>query len=406
VSGPLSGIKVLDLSRVLAGPWASQLLADYGADVIKIERPGSGDDTRLWGPPWLADGSGKATAESAYFLSANRNKKSVTADLSQPGGQTLVTDLARTADILIENFRVGTLAQYGLDAISLHKLNPRLIYCSISAYGQTGSRSMLPGYDAMIQAEAGLMSITGASDAEGGRPQKVGVAIADIMTGMYAVTAVLAALQARHRDGAGQSIDLSLYQTQVAWLANQAQNYLMTGLSPVRLGTAHPNLVPYQAFETTDDEVMLAVGNDRQFVACMKCLGLGEQAVEQRFSTNDTRVRNRLELVGLMSDRMRQKSSAHWLAEFAAAGVPTGRINDLHTVFSDAYAAEAGLVQQVPHALAERVPTVSNPVHFSRTPVEYRVAAPILGQHTEEVLRDELKYTVAEIDALRQSGAI
>ncbi len=391
---------------MLAGPWASQLLADYGADVIKIERPGSGDDTRLWGPPWLADSSGKATAESAYFLAANRNKKSVTADLAQPGGQALVKDLARNADILLENFRVGTLARYGLDAASLQKQNPRLIYCSISAYGQTGSRSMLPGYDAMMQAEAGLMSITGAPDAEGGRPQKVGVAIADIMTGMYAVTAVLAALQARHRDGKGQSIDLSLYHTQVAWLANQAQNYLMTGKSPVRLGTAHPNLVPYQTFETTDDEVMIAVGNDRQFVACTKCLGCADLAVEQRFSTNDARVRNRSELVTLMSDRMRQKSSAHWLRELAAAGVPAGRINDLHAVFSDAYSAEAGLVQQMPHALAECVPTVSNPVHFSRTPVEYRFAAPILGQHTEAVLRGELKYTAAEIEALRQSGAI
>lgn len=391
---------------MLAGPWASQLLADYGADVIKIERPGSGDDTRLWGPPWLADNSGTATAESAYFLAANRNKKSVTADLSQPGGQALVKDLARNSDILIENFRVGTLARYGLGAESLQKLNPRLIYCSISAYGQTGSRRALPGYDAMIQAEAGLMSITGAPDADGGRPQKVGVAIADIMTGMYAVTAVLAALHATHRDGRGQSIDLSLYQTQVAWLANQAQNYLMTGLSPVRLGTAHPNLVPYQTFETTDGEVMLAVGNDRQFVACMQCLDLGDLAVTQHFSTNDARVRNRTDLIAVMSDRMRQKSSAHWLAELAAAGVPAGRINDLHTVFSDAYAAEVGLVHQVPHALAKRVPTVCNPVHFSRTPVEYRSAAPTLGQHTEEVLRDGLKYSAVEIEALRQCGAI
>ncbi len=396
----------MDLSRVLAGPWASQLLADYGAEVIKIERPVHGDDTRLWGPPWLVDNSGKVTAESAYFLSANRNKKSVTADLSQRGGQELVQVLARNADILIENFRVGTLAKYGLDADSLQKLNPRLIYCSISAYGQTGSRSNLPGYDAMIQAEAGLMSITGASDREGGRPQKVGVAIADIMTGMYAVTAVLAALHARHRDGKGQSIDLSLYQSQVAWLANQAQNYLMTGSSPVRLGTAHPNLVPYQTFETTDGEVMLAVGNDRQFVACMTCLGLADRAVAEQFSTNDARVRNRSELIALMSGRLRQKSSAHWLADLAAAGVPAGRINDLHTVFSDAYAVEVGLVQQMPHALAERVPAVSNPVHFSRTPVEYRTAAPILGQHTEEVLRDDLRYTLEEIEALRQCGAI
>jgi crotonobetainyl-CoA:carnitine CoA-transferase CaiB-like acyl-CoA transferase len=406
VSGPLSGIKVLDLSRVLAGPWASQLLADYGADVIKVERPGSGDDTRLWGPPWLADSNGKSTTESAYFLSANRNKRSVTADLAKDGGQALVRDLARISDILIENFRVGTLARYGLDAHSLRELNPRLIYCSISAYGQTGSRRLRPGYDAMIQAEAGLMSITGAPDSEGGRPQKVGVAVADIMTGMYAVTAILAALHARQRDGRGQSIDLPLYQTQAAWLANQAQNYLMTGQSPTRLGTAHPNLVPYQTFETTDGEVMLAVGNDRQFAACVNCMNLGHLAVDEKFSSNDSRVRNRTELIALMAARIRQNSSDYWLPALAEAGVPAGRINDLQTVFSDEFAEEARLVRQLPHALAACVPTVSNPVQFSGTPVEYRHAAPLLGQHTDEVLRDELHYSAAEIQSLRDSGAI
>lgn len=397
---------MLDMSRVLAGPWASQLLADYGADVIKIERPGSGDDTRLWGPPWLADSNGSPTAESAYFLSTNRNKRSVTADLGTEGGQGVVRDLAKVSDILIENFRVGTLARYGLDADNLHKLNPRLVFCSISAYGQTGSRRLRPGYDAMIQAEAGLMSITGAPDTEGGRPQKVGVAIADIMTGMYAVTAILAALQARQRDGRGQSIDLCLYQSQAAWLANQAQNYLMTGRAPTRLGTAHPNLVPYQTFETTDDEVMLAIGNDRQFAACVGCMGLAHLAADTRFSNNDARVRHRSELIAMMAERVRQKSSAHWLTEMAAAGVPAGRINDLHTVFSDEFAVETQLVRQLPHALAAAVPTVSNPVSFSRTPVEYRHAAPLLGQHTDEVLREVLHYSAVEIQSLRRDGAI
>lgn len=397
---------MLDLSRVLAGPWAGQLLADYGADVIKIERPVTGDDTRFWGPPWLTDNAGNQTGESAYFLAANRNKKSVTADLSQPGGQALVTRLARNADILIENFRVGTLAKHGLDADSLLHLNPRLIYCSISAYGQSGSRRLLPGYDAMMQAEAGLMSITGAPDEEGGRPQKVGVAISDIMTGMYAVTAILAALEARHRTGQGQSIDLSLYHSQVAWLANQNQNYLMTGKSPRRLGTAHPNLVPYQTFVTSDGEVMIAVGNDRQFLACMQCLDLGSVGSERRFATNEARVRNRANLVSLMSDQLRHRSSAHWLRKLAGAGVPAGRINDLHAVFSDPYAEETGLVRQLPHALAEGVPYVTNPVHFSATPVEYRSAAPTLGQHTDAVLGGELQYTAAEIEALRRSGAV
>jgi crotonobetainyl-CoA:carnitine CoA-transferase CaiB-like acyl-CoA transferase len=403
--GPLQGIRVVDLSRVLAGPWTSQLLADYGADVIKIERPGSGDDTRHWGPPWLADVAGHATGESAYFLAANRNKRSVTADFSHPDGQKLVTELAATADVLLENFRVGILAKHSLDATTLRKLNPRLIYCSISAYGQSGSRSSLPGYDAMIQAEAGLMSVTGAPDNEGGRPQKVGVAIADIMTGMYAATAILAALEARHASGEGQFIDLSLYRTQVAWLANLAQNYLLTGNSPERLGTAHPSIVPYQAFRTADGELMLAVGNNRQFAACMRCLGLDELAVDTRFATNTARVDNREELIALLAGRLRSKTSAAWLEAFATAAVPAGRINDLQAVFTDPFAEEIGLIERLPHASGTRIPMVANPVHFSATPVEYRCAAPLLGQHTGEVL-SELGYTVRKIEALRASGAI
>jgi crotonobetainyl-CoA:carnitine CoA-transferase CaiB-like acyl-CoA transferase len=406
VSGPLSGIKVVDLSRVLAGPWASQLLADYGAEVIKIEKPVSGDDTRQWGPPWLIDNAGQATRESAYFLSANRNKRSVTADLGHPDGRALVADLAAGADVLIENFRVGALQKFGLDSASLRARNPRLVYCSISAYGQSGARSSLPGYDAMIQAEGGLMSITGAPDEEGGEPQKVGVAVADIMTGMYAATAVLAALEARHRDGNGQYIDVPLYHTQVAWLANQAQNYLMTGKSPARLGTAHPNIVPYQAFATADGHLMLAVGNDRQFTACMQCLGRAELARDHRFRSNAARVQNRAELIAVISAKLLQRPSAKWLDDFAKAGIPAGRINTLETVFSENFATETGLVHQLPHALATTVPAVSNPVHFSATPVQYHRAAPILGEHTEEVLARELGYSPEKIAALRDKGAI
>ncbi|MEQ9563444.1 MAG: CoA transferase, partial [Woeseiaceae bacterium] len=327
MNAPLHGIKVIDLSRVLAGPWATQLLADYGAEVIKVEKPGDGDDTRHWGPPWLESSRPGTARESAYFLSTNRHKRSITVDLSVPEGQRIVADLAADADIFVENFRVGTMQKFGLHSAALLERNPRLIYCSISAYGQNGSRSGRPGYDAMMQAEGGLMSITGEPDEQGGTPQKVGVAISDIMTGMYATTAILAALEARHRSGTGQFIDLSLYHCQVAWLANQGQNYLLSGKAPGRLGTAHPNIVPYQSFRTSDGNIMLAVGNDRQFTDCLACIGCGDLLQDSRFSTNAGRVEHREELIARLSSAFMLKTSAEWLEILSKKNIPAGRVN-------------------------------------------------------------------------------
>jgi crotonobetainyl-CoA:carnitine CoA-transferase CaiB-like acyl-CoA transferase len=404
--GPLQGTRVIDMSRILAGPWAGQLLADYGADVIKVERPGAGDDTRAWGPPWLQDAHGKETAEAAYFQSGNRNKRSITVNLAHPSGQQLIRDLAGSCDILLENYKVGTLARFGLGAASLCELNPKLIYCSISAYGQTGSRSAEPGYDAMIQAAGGLMSITGESDADGGRPTKVGVAIADIMAGMYASTAVLAALAERERSGRGQHIDVPLFDSQVAWLANQSMNYLLTGTPPGRMGSAHPNIVPYQAFQTADGYLMLAVGNDRQFASCCVALDAPELAEDPRFASNSARVEHRDEVITLLSERILKKGSGYWLKRFESLKIPAGPINDLAEVFADPVIEERHILRYLPHATGGDVPTVANPVRFSETPVEYKRAAPILGQHTSEVLNEVLGYSDEDITNLYDSGAI
>jgi crotonobetainyl-CoA:carnitine CoA-transferase CaiB-like acyl-CoA transferase len=382
----LQNIRVLDLSRVLAGPWASQLLGDFGADVVKVERPGVGDDTRQWGPPWLG-------TESAYFLSTNRNKRSITVDLATAEGQDLVRALAGRADVLLENFRVGTLERYGLGAAELMRKNPKLVYCSISAFGQSGSRASDPGYDAMIQAEAGLMSITGPPDYESGGPQKVGVAIADIMTGMYAASAILAALQARSETGRGQRIDVPLYDAQVAWLANQSMNFLVGGEVPARMGTAHPNLVPYQAFATSDGNLMLAVGNDRQFRDCVGALGLHELADDERYADNAGRIANRDELVARIGIRLRSDSTKHWLGVFGAHRVPAGPINDIGEVLTNAYAVERQLVRTMTNGAGAEVPTVASPVRFEETPVVYGRPPPLLGEHTEEVLRDWLGYS-------------
>ena len=302
MSGPLSAIRVLDLSRVLAGPWATQLLGDYGADVVKIERPGAGDDTRQWGPPWLQKQANGEERESAYFLATNRNKRSLAVDLSSTAGQDIVRELAAKADVVVENFKTGTLQRWGLDPDALRRDNPGLIVCTISAYARESSRAGEPGYDAMVQAAGGLMSITGAPDEEGGQPQKVGVAVADIMAGMYAATAILAALQARSVTGLGQHIDIPLYDSQVAWLANQGMNYLVSGETPGRMGTAHPNLVPYQAFATADGNIMLAVGNDRQFEKCLEATGLDELLGDPRFATNAARIENRDDIVTRIGD--------------------------------------------------------------------------------------------------------
>jgi crotonobetainyl-CoA:carnitine CoA-transferase CaiB-like acyl-CoA transferase len=401
MSGPLKGIKILDMSRVLAGPWAGQLLGDYGADVVKIERPLVGDDTRHWGPPWLGDDS-----EAAYFLAANRNKRSVTVNIATEEGAGVVRDLARDADVVLENFRVGTLQHYGLDSESLVTVNPQLIYCSITAYGQHGSRAHEPGYDAMIQASAGLMSITGAPDADGGSPQKVGVAISDIMAGMYATTAILAALKERDQTGKGQTIDVPLYDSQVAWLANQAMNFLVGGMNPERRGTAHPNLVPYQTFASSDGYITLAVGNDRQFAACADCVGKPELAKDSRFERNSDRVEHRELLVQVLSEVFSTRTTSSWLQQLSDAGVPAGPVNSVADVFTEAYAAERGLVRTLKHALDPELPTVANPVGFSRTPVCYGSAPPTLGQHTNEILKEWLSYSDDKIESLRAAGAI
>ena len=401
--GPLQGLVVLDLSRILAGPWATQVLADFGAEVIKVEHPRGGDDTRQWGPPYLADATGQASRESAYYLSANRGKRSVAIDFSQPEGQALVSRLAVGADVLIENFKVGGLDRYGLGYAVLSKLNPRLIYLSISAFGQDGPDAAKPGYDAMIQGMGGLMSLTGApDDTPGGGPQKVGVAVADLMCGMYAVAGILAALQERARSGLGQYIDLSLLDTQVAWLANQAMNYLVTGQPPTRKGTAHPNIVPYQAFATADGHLMLAVGNDAQFERFCRVAGAGNLSADPRFATNAERVVHRGILVPAIEVLLRQRTTTEWLAILAAAQVPCGPINDLAQVFAEPQVRHRGLRFELPHPTAGHVPGVRNPVRFGRTPIEYDRPPPLLGADTATELRRRLgldERTLADLAA-------
>ncbi|MEH6563887.1 MAG: CaiB/BaiF CoA-transferase family protein [Halopseudomonas sp.] len=387
----LSGLRVLDLSRVLAGPWAGQMLADLGADVVKVERPGVGDDTRAWGPPYLRDAEGRDTSEAAYFLSANRNKRSVTIDFTLPEGQQQVRELVARADVLIENFKVGGLAAYGLDYASLRQLNPRLIYCSVTGFGQDGPYAKRAGYDFMIQAMGGLMSITGrAENEEGAGPVKAGVALTDILTGLYASNAILAALNERERSGLGQHIDLALLDVQVACLGNQALNYLTTGKPPQRLGNAHPNIVPYQDFPTADGDFILTVGNDGQFRRFCEVAGHPEWASDARFASNAQRVANRELLIPLIRQATVFRTTAQWIAELEQAGVPCGPINDLAQVFDDAQIKARGVEISLPHTLAGEVKLVANPIRLSRTPVEYRKAPPLLGEHNAEVLADWL----------------
>jgi formyl-CoA transferase len=405
--GPLAGVKVLDLSRVLAGPWATQALADFGATVYKVEKPGSGDDTRAWGPPWLSDGEGCETAESAYYLSANRGKHSLAIDLAHPDGARLVRELAARCDVLVENYKVGGLAKYGLAWRDLEAVNPRLVYCSISAYGQDGPDAAGAGYDAMIQGRGGLMSVTGLPDGEpGGGPQKVGVAVVDLMTGMYAVSAIVAALYERNASGRGQYVDLALLDTQVAWLANQNLNYLVGGRAPQRQGTAHPNIVPYQAVPTADGFLMLAVGNDRQFVDFCRVAGRDDLASDPRYATNADRVRHREALVPEVERTLRTRTTSAWLDALTPAAVPCGPINDLAQVFADPQVRHRGLRFDLPHPAGGTVPQVRNPVVYSRTALEYRLAPPLLGQHTDDVLGAELGLDAARIAALRSAGAI
>ena len=405
--GPLQGVVVLDLSRILAGPWATQVLADFGADVIKIEHPRGGDDTRQWGPPYLADAEGRPTSESAYYLSTNRGKRSVAIDFSRPEGQELIRRLASGADVLIENFKVGGLERYGLGHEAVRTLNPRLVYLSISAFGQDGPDAAKPGYDAMIQAMGGLMSLTGGpDDTPGGGPQKVGIAVADLMCGMYAVAGILAALQERERSGLGQYIDLSLLDTQVAWLANQAMNYLVTGQPPARQGTAHPNIVPYQAFATADGHLMLAVGNDAQFERFCQAADAAELAADARFATNAERVAHRSVLVPAVEALLRRRSTADWLVVLAAAQVPCGPINDLAQVFAEPQVRHRGLRFELPHPTAGQVPGVRNPVRFDRTPIEYDRPPPLLGADTAAVLRTRLGLDERTLADLASRGVI
>ncbi|WP_300651196.1 CaiB/BaiF CoA-transferase family protein [Pseudomonas sp.] len=405
--GALSHIRVLDLSRVLAGPWAGQILADLGAEVIKIERPGTGDDTRHWGPPFLRDAAGENTSEAAYYLSANRNKQSVTVDFTQPEGQRLVREMVAKADILIENFKVGGLAAYGLDYAALQALNPKLIYCSITGFGQDGPYAKRAGYDFMIQGLGGLMSLTGrADDEEGAGPVKVGVALTDILTGLYSTAAILAALASRDQTGNGQHIDMALLDVQVACLANQAMNYLTTGVAPRRLGNAHPNIVPYQDFPTADGDIILTVGNDGQFRKFCEVAGLTALAADSRFSTNQARVAHRAELIPLIRQATVFKTTAEWLAALEQAGVPCGPINDLQQVFADPQVQARGLRVELPHPLAGSVPQVASPIRLSATPVQYRNAPPLLGEHTEQVLQQWLGMSLEQIDQLRQAGVL
>jgi crotonobetainyl-CoA:carnitine CoA-transferase CaiB-like acyl-CoA transferase len=405
--GALSHIRVLDLTRVLAGPWASQLLADLGAEVIKIERPGSGDDTRAWGPPYLKDRDGNDTRESAYFLSANRGKKSVTLDISTPEGQQIVRKLAEDSDVFIENYKVGDMARYGLSYDDLKKLNPRLVYCSVTGFGQDGPMSACAGYDFIIQGMGGLMSITGErDDLPGGGPQKLGVAFSDLMTGMYSSVAILAALENRHKTGEGQYIDMALLDVQVASMANMNMNYLVNGVVPKRQGNAHANIVPYQVFRSSDGHLVLAVGNDRQFAKFCDIAGCPELAKDERFATNANRVRNRQILVPMLEEVLLQRTTAQWVAPLEAAGVPSGPINNIAQTFEHPQVKHRKMKVDLPHPQSGTVPSVANPIKFSATPVTYGSAPPLLGQHTQDVLSKLAGVPEAELSALRDKGII
>jgi crotonobetainyl-CoA:carnitine CoA-transferase CaiB-like acyl-CoA transferase len=407
MGGPLGHVRVLELSRVLAGPWAAQTLADLGASVIKVEKPGAGDDTRSYAPPYAANRDGSQSSESAYFLSTNRGKRSVTIDFIHPEGQKLVQALAAKSDVVIENFKVDGLAKYGLDYPSLQPLNPGLIYCSITGFGQTGPYRHKPGYDFMIQGIGGLMSITGEPDQRpGGGPMKVGVAVADIFTGLYAAIAILGALAHRDRTGGGQYIDLALLDTQVAVLANQAMNYLVTGVAPQRLGNAHPNIVPYQVFVASDGHIIVAVGNENQFARMCEVIGRSELASDARFATNASRVNNRDELIAILQGIFAARTMRDWLESLERAGVPCGPINTVADVFADPQVQARGLKLDLPHPSIGLVPSVANPIKYSATPISYSSAPPMLGVDTDEILREMLGVPPEEIARLRKAGIV
>ena len=409
--GALDGVRVLDLSRVLAGPWCTQTLADLGAEVIKVERPRDethpgGDDTRGWGPPFLKDRQGQDTAEAAYFLGANRNKRSITIDIAMPAGQALVRQMAAQSDVLVENYKVGDMARYGLDANSLCTLNPRLVYCSITGFGQTGPYRDRAGYDYAVQGMGGLMSITGErDDLPGGGPQKVGVAVADLFTGMYATVAILAALRHRDATGQGQVVDMALLDTQVAMLANLGANYLVTRQAPGRAGNAHQNIVPYQVFEVADGHLILAVGNDAQFARFCQVAGCPELPVDERFATNANRVRHRQVLVPLLAQTLLQRTRSDWLTLLETAKVPCGPINNMTDVFADPQVMQRQMTARIQHPLSDTLELVASPMKLSQTPVQLRRPPPLLGQHTDEVLA-ELGFDVEQRQRLRDVGVL
>jgi len=407
MSGPLSHIKVLDLSRVLAAPWAAQNLADLGAEVIKVERPLKGDDSRTYAPPYLKDEQGKETRESAYFCAANRGKKSITVNISKPEGQQLVRELAKQCDVLVENYKVGDLARYGLGYDDLKKDNPGLIYCSVTGFGQTGPDKDRPGYDFMAQGMGGLMSITGErDDLPGGGPQRVGVPIIDLTTGMYATIAICAAIANRAVTGKGQWIDVALLDSCVAFLANQAMNYFATGESPRPLGNAHPNIVPYQTFKTADGALILACGNDNLFNKFCDVAGCAHLAKDPRYSTNGERVKNRDEITRLLNEIFLKRPTREWVKLLDEAGVANGPINTIEKVFEEPQVQARGLKIELPHAVAGKVPLVASPMKFSGTPIKHEVPPPALGQHTDEILSGVLKKNEAEIARLKAAGIV
>ncbi len=403
MTGALKGIKVIDLSRILAGPWASQMLADFGAQVIKIERPNKGDDTRYWGPPFIKEKTSTQPPQAAYFHSTNRNKQSIAIDIQHKTGQQIIKDLVKNADVFIENFKVGALAKYGLDYPKLKLLNPNLIYCSITGFGQTGPSSERAGYDAMIQGEGGLMSITGMAN---GEPMKAGVALTDIMTGLYCSNAILAALMARNHIDKGQYIDIALLDVQVATLANQGLNYLATGNNPKRQGNAHPNIVPYQTFNTSDGIIMLAIGNDTQFRKFCQFVERPELADNPNFQTNEQRVINRESLIEHLSKILLSQPTVWWVNELEILDIPCGPINTLQEVFNHSQIKHRNLVRKIPDNCSKQIYTIASPINLSETPLQYRSASPDLSEHCEKILSSELGYDSEKIQHLRENGIV
>ena len=403
--GALNGIRVLDLSRVLAGPWCGQILADLGAEVIKVERPKLGDDTRSWGPPWMKDDAGQETREAAYYQSTNRNKLSVAIDIANPEGQALIKALIQDTDVVIENYKAGSLKKYGLDYASLSEINPKLVYCSITGFGQNGPRAEEPGYDFIIQGMGGLMSITGEKDdLPGGGPQKVGVAFSDLSTGLYSTIAIQAALLNRHVTGLGQHIDMALLDVQIATMANQGMNYLSSGKVPVRYGNAHANIVPYQLFKAADREFIIACGNDTQFIQLCRSIGLPELPNDVRFTRNADRVKHRDEVIEILSKHFLSKTADEWVSAIYAAKVPVGVINNLEQAFNEPQVIAREMLVEMQHPQREKLTVVGSPIKLSRTPVEYRNAPPLLGEHTQTILGRII--SPAKLEELKAKGVI